>query len=128
MRTFIYALLSLALAASAFGQDAPKKKASASDEKPAAEGALATPFGVAKTTKQPAAKAKPKKVPQDWQVEKDGDGFKFTKKTPFGPSSWSRTEAELTADERAVAERGGLLQPAEEPAVEEEAETAAKQL
>src|SRR5690606_10887675 len=54
MRTLIYALLSLALAASAFGQDAPKKRASASDEKTAAEGTLSTPFGVAKTTK-PAA-------------------------------------------------------------------------
>ena len=127
MRTFIYALLSLTLAASAFAQDAPKKKAPASDEKPAAEGALSTPFGVAKTTKPAAAKAKPKKVLQDWQVEKDGQDFKFTKKTPFGPSSWNRTEAELTADERDVAERGGLLQPKEEPA-EEETEAAAKRL
>ena len=127
MRTFIYALLSLTLAASAFAQDAPKKKAPASDEKPAAEGTLSTPFGVAKTTKPAVAKTKPKKVQQDWQVEKDEDGFKFTKKTPFGPSSWSRTEAELSADERDVAERSGLLEPGEKPA-EEETETAAKQL
>jgi hypothetical protein len=83
---------------------------------------------VAKTAKQPVAKAKPKKVQQDWQVQKDGKDFKFTKKTPFGPSSWTRTEAELSADERDVAERAGLLQPAEEPAVEQATETAAKQL
>lgn len=125
MRKFIYIVLSLTLAVAAFGQEAPKKKSPASDKKPA-EGTLSTPFGVAKTTK-PAAKAKPKKVLQDWQVEKDGEDFKFTKKTPFGPSSWTRTEAELSADEREVAERGGLLKPAEEP-VEDEAETAAKQL
>ena len=126
MRTFIYTLLSLTLAATAFGQDAPKK-ASANDEKPAAEGTLSTPFGVAKTTKPAAAKTKPKKVEQNWQVEKNQDGFKFTKKTPFGPSSWDRTEAELTADERDVVERAGLLRPAEEPTVEVETETAAKQ-
>jgi len=126
MRKFIYIVLSLTLAAAAFGQDAPKKKASASDKKPAAEGTLSTPFGVAKTTK-PVAKAKPKKVLQDWQVEKDGQDFKFTKKTPFGPSSWTRTETELSADERDVAERSGLLKSEEEP-VEEETETAAKQL
>ncbi len=128
MRRYIYAFLSLTLAASAFGQDAPKKQSPASGQQPAAEGELSTPFGVAKTTKQPVAKAKPKKVQQDWQVQKDGKDFKFTKKTPFGPSSWTRTEAELSADERDVAERAGLLQPAEEPAVEEATETAAKQL
>jgi hypothetical protein len=127
MRIFIYALLSLALAAAAFGQDEPKKKPAASEKKPAAEGTLATPFGVAKTTKPAVAKAKPKKVRQNWKVEKDGQGFKFSKKTPFGPSSWTRTEAELSADERDVAERSGLLAPEEEPA-EEETETAAKQL
>jgi hypothetical protein len=127
MRTFIYALLSLALAAAAFGQDEPKKKPAASEKKPAAEGTLSTPFGVAKTTKPPVAKAKPKKVQQDWQVEKDGQNFKFSKKTPFGPSSWTRTEADLSADERSVAERNGLLKPKEEP-VDTETETAAKQL
>lgn len=127
MRILTYTVLSLVLAASAFGQDAPQKKSPASDEKSAAEGTLSTPFGVAKTTKQAAAQPKPKKVLQNWKVEKDGDGFKFTKKTPFGPSSWTRAEGELTADERAVAEHNGLLQPAQEPA-EEEAETAAKQL
>ncbi len=127
MRIFIYTVLSLALAAAAFGQDAPKKKAAASEKRPAAEGRLNTPFGVAKTTEQPVAKAKPKKVRQDWQVEKEGESFKFSKKTPFGPSSWTRTEAELSADERAVAERSGLLKPQEEPA-EQETETAAKQL
>ena len=126
MRKFIYIVLSLTLAVAAFGQDAPKKKASPTGKEPAAEGTLSTPFGVAKTTK-PAAKAKPRKVLQDWRVEKDGEGFKFTKKTPFGPSSWTRTEGELSADEREVAERGGLLKSAEEPA-EEETETAAKQL
>jgi hypothetical protein len=117
MRIFIYAVLSLALAVAAFGQNAPKKETAASDEKPAAEGTLSTPFGVAKTAK-PVAKAKPKKVLQNWQVEKDGPDFKFSKKTPFGPSSWTRTEAELTADERVVAERSGLLQPVEEPVEE----------
>jgi len=128
MRIFVYTVLSLALALAlaAFGQEQPRKKAAASDEKSAAEGTLSTPFGVAKTT-EPVAKAKPKKVLQDWQVEKDGDSFKFTKKTPFGPSSWNRTETELTADERDVAERSGLLKPAEEP-VEEETETAVKRL
>lgn len=124
MRTFTYIVLSLALAAAAFGQDAAKPKADAG-EKPA-EGTLSTPFGVAKTAKAPVAKPKPKKVQQNWQVEKDGSDFKFTKKTPFGPSSWTRTEAELTADERAAAERSGLLQPEQEP-VEEETEAAAKQ-
>jgi hypothetical protein len=128
MRIFIYTVLSLALAAAAFGQDAPKKEAAASEKKPAAEGKLATPFGVAKTTK-PVAQPKPKKVQQDWQVEKDGKDFKFTKKTPFGPSSWTRTEAELSADERDVAERGGLLKPVEDPADgDTETEAAAKQL
>jgi hypothetical protein len=126
MRIFIYPALSLTLALAAFGQERPQKKAAASDEKSAAEGTLSTPFGVAKTTKPAAAPAKPKKVRQDWQVEKDGQDFKFTKKTPFGPSSWNRTEAELTADERDVAERSGLLKAEEEP-VEEAAETAAKQ-
>ena len=126
MRIFIYTVLSLALATAAFGQDAPKKIAAASEKKPAAEGTLSTPFGVAKTTKQPVAKAKPKKVRQDWQVKKDGEDFKFSKKTPFGPSSWTRTEAELSADERTVAEHNGLLKPKEEP-VDDEAETAAKQ-
>ncbi len=126
MRIFIYTVLSFALATVAFGQDAPKKKATASEKKPAAEGTLSTPFGVAKTTK-PVAQAKPRKVRQNWQVEKDGKEFKFTKKTPFGPSSWNRTEAELSADERDVAERGGLLKPKEEPA-DDETETAAKQL
>ena len=127
MRIFIHALLTLTLAAVAFGQDASKKEGAASESKPAAEGTLSTPFGVAKTTKPPVAKAKPKKVQQNWQVEKDGQDFKFTKKTPFGPSSWTRTEAELSADEREVAERNGLLQPEEEP-VKDNAETAAKQL
>lgn len=127
MRIFIHALLTLTLAAVAFGQDAPKKGAAASESKPAAEGTLSTPFGVAKTTKPAVAKAKPKKVQQNWQVEKDGQDFKFTKKTPFGPSSWTRTEAELSADEREVAERNGLLQPEEEP-VKDDTETAAKQL
>lgn len=126
MRIFIYAVLSLALAAGALGQDSPKKKPAASEKKPAAEGSLATPFGVAKTTRPAVTKAKPK-VRQNWKVEKDGQDFKFSKKTPFGPSSWTRTEAELSADERDVAERGGLLAPKEEPA-EEETETAAKQL
>ena len=126
MRTFIYTVLSLALAAAAFGQDEPKQKPVASEKKPAAEGTLSTPFGVAKTTKPPAAKAKPKKVQQDWQVEKDGQDFKFSKKTPFGPSHWTRAEADLSADEREVAERSGLLKPQQEP-VEEETEAAAKQ-
>ena len=127
MRIFIHALLTLTLTAVAFGQDASKKEGAASESKPAAEGTLSTPFGVAKTTKPPIAKAKPKKVQQNWQVEKAGQDFKFTKKTPFGPSSWTRTEAELSADEREVAERNGLLQPEEEP-VKDDAETAAKQL
>jgi hypothetical protein len=127
MRIFIYAVLSLALAAAAFGQDAPKKKASASEKKPAAEGTLSTPFGVAKIKKPPVAKAKPKKIQQNWQVVKDGQKFKFSKKTPFGPSSWTRTEAELSADERSVAERSGLLEPKKE-AVDDVAETVAKQL
>ena len=126
MRIFSCTVLSLAVALAAFGQEQPRKKAAASAEKPAAEGTLSTPFGVAKTTKS-VAKAQPRKVRQDWQVEKDGDSFKFTKKTPFGASSWNRAEAELTADERDVAERSGLLKPAEEP-VEEETETAAKRL
>ena len=127
MRIFIYTVLGLTLALAAFGQEQPQKKAAANDEKTAAEGTLSTPFGVAKTAKPAAAKAKPKKVQQDWQVERDGDGFKFTKKTPFGPSSWNRTEAELSADERDVAERGGLLTPEQQP-VEEETEKDAKQL
>ena len=127
MRIFIHALLSLALAAVAFGQAEPNKNAAASEKKPAAEGTLSTPFGVAKTTKPPVAKAKPKKVQQNWQVEKDGQDFKFTKKTPFGPSSWTRTESELSADEREVAERNGLLKSKEEPA-DDQTETAAKQL
>lgn len=124
MRIFIYTVLSLTLALVAFGQEQSEKKAAAGDEKSAAEGTLATPFGIAKIVK-PAAEAKPRRVQQDWQVERDGDGFKFTKKTPFGPSSWNRTEAELSADEREVAERGGLLKP-EPKAVEEETETAKK--
>jgi hypothetical protein len=127
MRIFTYILLTLALAAAALGQDAPKKQAPAAGDQPAAEGKLSTPFGVAKTTKPAAAKPKPKKVEQDWKVEKNGKDFKFTKKTPFGPSSWNRTEAELSADERAVAERNGLLETVGEP-VEEETGTAAKQL
>lgn len=126
MRKLIYAFLSLTLAAAAFAQQQSEKKPAADETKPAAEGKLSTPFGVANTSK-PAAKPKAKKVQQDWQVERDGDGFKFTKKTPFGPSSWNRTEAELSADERDVAERSGLLKSEQAPA-EEEAETAEKQL
>ncbi len=125
MRKFLYVFLSLTLAVAAFGQEQPREKAPANETKPAAEGKLSTPFGVAQTAKPAAAKAKPKKVQQDWQVEKDGNGFKFTKKTPFGPSSWTRTEAELSADERDVAERNGLLKT-EPESVDEESEAAEK--
>jgi hypothetical protein len=123
----MYTILSLALAAAVFGQDAPKEKAAATEKKPAAEGTLSTPFGVAKTTKAADAKKKPKKVQQDWQVEKDGESFKFSKKTPFGPSSWTRSEDELSADERDVAERRGLLKPKPEP-IDGASGTAAKPL
>lgn len=128
MRRFIYAFLSLTLVAAAFGQDEPKKQSPASGQQPAAEGKLSTPFGVAKTSKPAVAQAKPKKVRPNWQIEKTGDSFKFTKKTPFGPSSWTRTEAELSADERSVAERNGLLETQEAPLAEQEAEPAAKPL
>jgi hypothetical protein len=124
MRILIYTILSLALAATAFAQEG-SKKAAKRDEAPAAKGTLSTPFGVAKTTHAPAPKAKTVKRLQDWKVEMDGKDFKFTKKTPFGPSSWKRAEADLTADERAVAEHSGLLEPEKEPA--DEVETAAKQ-
>lgn len=126
MRKFLYVFLSLTLAVAAFGQEQSQEKATANETKPAADGKLSTPFGVAKTSKPATAKPKPKKVQQDWQVEKDADGFKFTKKTPFGPSSWTRTEAELSADEREVAERNGLLK-AEQESVEEGSEAAGKQ-
>ena len=127
MRIFTYALLSFTLALASFAQEQQEKKAAAGEPKAAAEGTLSTPFGVAKIVKPAAAQPKPKKVRQNWQVEREGDGFKFTKKTPFGPSSWNRTEAELSADERDVAERSGLLKPENKP-LEEQAETASKQL
>ncbi|NIQ93953.1 MAG: hypothetical protein GWN87_06870 [Desulfuromonadales bacterium] len=108
----LIAVLSLALAPAVFAQEDAEKK-------PAEE--LKTPFGVAKTTDAPPPKParKPSKLRPDLKVEKDGDAFKFSKKTPFGMNSWTRAEAELSSEERAIVEDRGLLKVAEDVEADE---------
>jgi hypothetical protein len=67
-----------------------------------------TPFGITKaeqsseSEKQAAAIAPP---PQGLTAVEDGDNIRFSKPSPFGMQTWTRSKSELTDDERAVWER-----------------------
>ena len=67
-----------------------------------------TPFGVTRveepTAAQKEAAAMPSGLP-DYTVAEEGGKIRFTKATPFGPQTWTRSKDELTADERASWER-----------------------
>lgn len=126
MRIVITTVLGVLLAAAAFAQ--PKTEAKP-DEKDSSETTLATPFGTAKIDRSKIAKPAPKptRIRADLDVEMAGDSFKFSKKTPFGTNTWTRTEAELSEQERAIVEQRGLLKVEEEQTDdEEEVQTAAK--
>lgn len=126
MRIVITTVLGVVLVATAFAQ--PKTEAK-SDKKQSSESTLSTPFGTAKIDRSKIAKPAPKptKIRPDLDVEMVEASFKFSKKTPFGTTTWSRTEAELSEQERAIVEQRGLLKVEEEPAEEaEEVQTAAK--
>jgi hypothetical protein len=79
-----------------------------------------TPFGVVRSAEAPAqasepamngqssagnpfgdAKASAPANPSVTAVE-DGDSYKFERKTPFGPSRWTRKKSDLTADEQEI--------------------------
>lgn len=116
MRIFITTILSLTLAMSAFAQEDSKKPSPVAEKKPAAEGRIETPFGTAKYRPTAAPKPRPQstKLRPDLEVVMDGQNFKFSKQTPFGPSNWTRAESELSAEERAIVEQRGLLASTEE--------------
>ena len=67
-----------------------------------------TPFGVTRveepTAAQKQAAAMPSGLP-DYTAAQEGDKIRFTKATPFGPQTWTRSKDELSADERAAWER-----------------------
>ncbi len=82
-----------------------------------------TPFGVVTTDRDPDAEAKsadrrspfdgPNPAPRSAAAEKSlekpvvkvtdlGDSYSFERRTPFGPSRWTRKKSELTDDEKAL--------------------------
>ena len=127
MRILFSTVLGLVLATTAFAQDESKTRSEDGEKKPTAERTLATPFGEARidTANTPKPAPKPSKIRPDLDVEMDGTSFKFIKKTPFGTNSWTRSESELSTQERAIVEQRGLLKVEEEPT--DEAQVAAKQ-
>ncbi len=128
MRIVTTAVLGAMLAATALAQPKTEATPDRKEGGQAAESTLSTPFGTAKIDRSKVAKPapKPKKIRPDLTVEMAGNAFKFSKKTPFGTNSWTRTEAELSTQERAIVEQRGLLKVDEEPADDEEIQTAAK--
>jgi len=67
-----------------------------------------TPFGVTRaeepTAAQKQAAANLPAIP-DYTAADEGDKIRFSKVTPFGVQTWTRSKSELTADERATWER-----------------------
>jgi hypothetical protein len=124
MRIVFTTVLGVALAASALAQPKTESK---SDKDQSSETTLSTPFGKARIDRSKLSKPAPKptRIRLDLDVEMAGDSFKFSKKTPFGTNTWTRTEAELSTQERAIVEQRGLLKVEEEP-IDEEVQTAAK--
>jgi hypothetical protein len=127
MRIVFTTVLGVALAASALAQPKTESKSDNGDKNESSETTLSTPFGKAKIDRSKLSKPAPKptKIRPDLVVEMAGDSFKFSKKTPFGTNAWTRTEAELSTQERAIVEQRGLLKVEEEPG-DEEVQAAAK--
>ncbi len=77
-----------------------------------------TPFGVRKEEGTPESTTKTQDVPPEMTATEEGDNVRFTRKTPFGKSQWTRKKSELTGVERAVWERDCLPKPAVDQADE----------
>lgn len=71
-----------------------------------------TPFGVRKEEGTPESTTKTQDVPPEMTATEEGDSVRFTRKTPFGKSQWTRKKSELTGVERAVWERDYPPKPA----------------
>ncbi|MEO8131608.1 MAG: hypothetical protein ABI822_31230 [Bryobacteraceae bacterium] len=67
-----------------------------------------TPFGVTRAEEPTAAQkdaAASVSAGPDYTVEDAGDKLRFSKVTPFGTKTWTRSKSELTPDERESWER-----------------------
>ncbi|MCZ2076326.1 MAG: hypothetical protein HUU41_22325 [Bryobacteraceae bacterium] len=71
-----------------------------------------TPFGLRKAEGTPESTAKTQDALPEMTATEEGDSVRFTRKTPFGKSQWTRKKSELTGVERAVWERDCPPKPA----------------
>jgi hypothetical protein len=86
---------------SSAAKDPKKDSADSAAKEPEEVEAVKTPFG---TMTRPVSREapEPKGPPPLWlfEIEEKGDAVTFKKKTPFGVTSWTKQQTELTGEER----------------------------